>query len=164
MALNDVKIVSGPRTNQTFQVASGAAGSIKAGEPVKRTAVGSPYVVLCATGDPEIGTDVFVGIATSTSTDTATADGTVNVDVIVPGQTVLQAKATTAANVDTAAKIAALEGDTVNFDLTGTTFTIDEDEGDDDNVHSLLIIGGDHIAGTLDFLVKGAGTVGYSIL
>lgn len=164
MALNDVKIVSGPYKVVTFQVASGAAGSIKTGEPVKRTGVGSPYVVLCATGDPEIGTDIFAGIAMNTSTDTAAADGTVDVAIPVPGQTVLRCKATTAANVDTQSEIDALVGDTVCFDLTSTTFTIDEDEGDDDNVHSLLIIGGDPVAKTLDFVVKGGGTIGHSIL
>ena len=164
MALNDVKIVSGAYKVQKFQVAAGAVGSIKAGEPVKKTGVGSPYVILLADGDPEYGTDIFIGIAMNTSTDTAGADGTVDVAIVVPGITVMRCKATTAANVDTQAEIDALVGDTVSMDLTSTTFTIDENEGDDDNVHGFIILGGDPIAKTLDFVAKGGMHLSASIL
>lgn len=165
MALNDIKIVSGAYKVQSFLVdAAGTGAGIVAGEPIKKTGVGSPYVTLCETGDPEYGTDIFIGIAMNTSTETGTADGKVDVAIVVPGQTVMRAKATTAANVDTQAEIDALVGDTVSLDLTSTTFTIDEDEGDDDNVHGFIIVGGDPIAKTLDFVAKGGMHLSASIL
>lgn len=72
---------------------------------------------------------------------------------LIPYMTVIRGKATTSTNVNTAAKILAYEGDWVTFDNTSDVFTIDEDEGTDANVHGLQIIGGDHIAYTLDVTV-----------
>jgi len=110
-------------------------------------------------------TDEFVGIAIDESTETSSADGTVNVLIPVPGQTVLRCKATTAGNIDTAAKLLALRQNSVTFDVTSLTQTVDEDETDDPNVHGLMIIGGDIVAGTIDFVINqnagfAAGTVG----
>lgn len=149
MAL-DVTIVKGLRPTESYRVEAGAAGSITPGKPVKKGGTGGNYVVLLATGDPEIGTDEMVGIAASTSTDTASADGTVDV-YPVDENTVMRCKVTTAANLDTDAELLAVTGDNVTFDLTSTTFTVDENEGDDPNVHGLRIIGGDIDAGTVDF-------------
>ena len=158
MALNDVRI---REKNDGFvrvipvqdRTTSGASATIKAGEPVKMAADGSPYALLLATGDPEIGTDQMLGIAVSESTETASADG--EVSVFVPGpNSVLECAATTAANVDAQSEIDALVNDCVTFDLTGTTFTIDEDEGNDDNVHGLRIVGGDPNRQVLYFVVK----------
>lgn len=169
MAKNDIKIrESAGVTSRVYQVqdrtSSSATGTIKAGEPVKLAAAGSPYVLALATGDPEIGTDLFVGIALSESTETATADGTVEVAVVVPGQTVMEAKPTTAANADTQAEIDALVGDTVTIDLTGSVYTLDENEGDDDNVHGFRIVGGDAVRGVLYFTVKDSATERGSLL
>lgn len=101
----------------------------------------------------------MIGIATTDDTASSSADGTVDVFCVTPGITLLECKATTAANVDTQAKINALIGDCVAFDLTSTTFTIDEDEGNDNNVHGLIIQGGSPTAGTLTFVVKSGATM-----
>lgn len=169
MAKGDVTIREwGGAQTRVWQVddrtTSSASATIKAGEPVKRTAAGSPFVVALADGDPEVGTDVFVGIAMSESTETSTVDGEVEVLEPVPGKTVLEIKATTFANVDTQAEIDALVGDTVCFDLANGVYTIDENEGDDDNVHSLLIVGGDAVRGVLYAVVKSAITPAGSAL
>ena len=163
MSRNDIKIVE-PKdvSSRQFLVqdrTSSSSTQILAGEPVKQAADGSPYVIKLATGDPEIGTDLFIGIAVNDSTETASADGVVQVAVVVPGVTLLEAKATTPANIDTQAKINALIGDCVCYDLTSTTFTIDENEGNDNNVHGLIIQGGDPAAGTLTHVVKTQATM-----
>jgi len=162
MAKFDVKVVEpkGASTRQ-YQVqdrtSSSETDTVKAGEPVKLAAAGSPYVIPLATGDPEIGTDLFVGIAAGESTETSSADGTVDVIEITPN-TILEAKATTSTNVNTQAKIDALVGDTVCFDFDNTNYTIDENEGDDDNVHALRIVGGDPDKETLQVKVKWQAT------
>jgi len=158
MSFQDIKIVEkGSGSVRKYLVddrtTSGAAATIKAGEPVKRASDGSPFVILLADGDPERGTDRMVGIAIEESSETSTVDG--EVLVFVPGpDTVLEAKATTAANVDTQAEIDALLGDVVSMDLTAGVFTLDENEGNDDNVHGFIIVGGDPDRQTLRFTVK----------
>jgi hypothetical protein len=160
MAKYDVSVIKGGGAPVfTENVASGAANSLHAGDAVKKN---GNYVIRIATGDPEIGTDEGIGICISESTDTAAADGTVNVLYPIPGVTILRAKATTAANLDTAAKLLGLQGDCVAFDLTSTTITVDEDEGDDPNVHGLKIIGGSVSKGTLDFVIQGGVGLGGS--
>lgn len=162
MALNDVRIVDDAGVvYEIWQVqdrtSSSAPTTLKPGEPVKQAADGSPYVIAVGDGDPEIGTDLFVGICTSVSTETTTADGVVTVAVPTPGVTEFEVKATTSTNVDTQAEIDALVGDCVTFDRTGSTsytFTLDEDEGNDNNVHGCLITGGDPVRQTLTFKIK----------
>jgi hypothetical protein len=153
MALNDVRVREWGSGSIRQIPTEAAATDILVGEPVKMKADGSPYAIPLATGDPEIGTDQFLGIAMSASSHTATADGVVS--VFQPGtDSVLECKATTVANVDTKAEIDALINDTVTFDLTGSTYTIDEDEGNDDNVHGLRIIGGNASTQVLYVKVK----------
>lgn len=130
-----------------------AATDILAGEPVKLDSAGSPYVIPFADGDLIIGTSTaMVGIAASDSDHTATADGSVDVYLATPGS-VLTAKATTLTNVDTEAKIAALIGDRVTLNLTGTDYTIDENAGDA-ATSAFYIVGGDHRDGTLQVTVR----------
>jgi hypothetical protein len=129
--------------------------TIKPGEMVKQASDGANYVVPILTGDPEIGTDIVMGIAATVSTETSSADGYVDVYMITP-ETLLEAKATTAANVDTQAEIDALMGDCVAADVTSLTQTIDENEGNDNNVHGLLIMGGNPDRSTLYVKVKSA--------
>jgi hypothetical protein len=123
--------------------------AIYAGEPVKIYGEeDGNYVYHLATGDPEIGTDIMVGITASDSTETATANGSVEVYLPLPG-IIYRCKATTPANL--------AEGiilDTVCFDLTSTTYTVDENEGSDENVHGLRIMGYDTTQGTVDFIIK----------
>jgi len=162
MSKYDVKVIKdGGAEEMEFDVAASAT-IIYPGEPVKKN---GNYALHLATGDPEIGTDEMIGIATSQSTNTASVAGKVRVLVAVPGKTIMRCKATTATNMDTAAELLGLMLDCVAFDLTSTTFTVDEDEGDDPNVHGLQIVGGDIAKGTLDFILQrpaslGGGSVG----
>lgn len=156
MAKNDVYIVDTAGLNavptQTVKVqdyTSSSSTQILAGEPIKISgAEGGNYAIKLATGDPEIGTDIMLGIAASNDTATSTADGTVEVYKPLPG-VVYRCAATTPANL-----VAGIDLDTVTFDLTGTTYTVDENEGSDENVHGLRIVGYDAAAGTVDFEIK----------
>lgn len=126
--------------------ATAAGTSVEVGDPVK---LNGNVVTQVATGDPEIATDRLVGIAVSASTDTASAAGTVEVRVPTPGVTIMQAYATTPGNLAEGVRY-----DTVTFDVSGTDFTIDEDEGDDADVHGLMIIDFNTDTGIVDFVVK----------
>jgi hypothetical protein len=114
------------------------AAAIKPGEPLEAGLTGNNFAVLLITGEPvQASSTRFIGIAHSQSTETATVEGEVDIEHIVPMSTVLEAKATTAANVNTLAEWRDLQGDAVTFDgisaVTGdadaTPYTIDEDEG-----------------------------------
>ena len=163
MAVQKVyKVVENPGTVVKWQVddrtTTSQTAAMAKGEPLKAYADGSPYVTCLATEDPEMGTDTFVGITNSASTETAAANGEVDVITCVPMLTIMRAKATTAANFDTQAEIDALVGDQVGCDVTALTgtngdFTIDENEGHDSNVHGFKILRGDPIMKTADFFV-----------
>lgn len=161
MALNDVWVVDTAGLNQVptkeFKVqdyTSSSSTQILGGEPCKISgAEGGNYALKLATGDPEIGTDIMLGIAASNDTATSSADGTVKIYTLVPG-VIYRAKATTPANL-----VAGIELDCVTFDLTGTTYTVDEDEGSDENVHGLRIIDFDATNGTVDFMIKVEATL-----
>lgn len=167
MAKNDVKIVDKggylniPTRNFPVQDRTSSGDTIiYPGDPVKILAGQSGnYVGHLATGDPQIGTDIVVGIAASTSTEeSVTTDGTVNVYMPLPG-VVYRCNAHTVGNIDTTAKLLALNFDCVTFDLTSTTFTVNEDEGSDENVHGLRIVGGNITAGTIDFTINPRCTI-----
>jgi hypothetical protein len=141
----------------TWQVDSNT--TILAGEPVKLSAAGSQYVTRLATGEPEIGTTTqVIGITASDTTATTTARGTVEVYMPLPG-VVYAAKATTSTNADTAAEINALIGDRVAFDLTSSTFSVDEDEGDAAG-HGLQIVGGNADNAEIYFTIRPAAAEG----
>lgn len=157
MAKNDIKIINQSdglagkilSFNVEDRTTSGASATIKPGEPVKRGGTGNNFVTLLATGEPVI-TAPMVGVAVSESTETSSADGSVQVFVPTPGVAVMRADATTAANLaDT------ILYDTVTFDLNAGVFTVDEDEGDDPNVHGLQILSYDADADTVDFTLRG---------
>jgi len=136
----------------------GGETDIQAGQPVKLKAAGSPYVIPLADGDLTIGTDTaMVGIAASDSTHTASADGVVDVYIPMPG-VVYKCAATTAANVDTQAEIDALVGDRVTVDLSGGTYTIDEDATDGAD-NAFYIVGGNPDDQTLEFIIRADATV-----
>jgi len=162
MSANDIEVLKHPGSTLKLyaedRTTSGLPATMLPGEPVKVASSGANYVTLISTGDPEVGTDEFVGIVRKESTETASADGRVEVTTIVPGKTVLRGKATTSSNINTAAKLYGVMHDWVCFDAAWTSsargsFTIDEDEGSDPDVHGLNIIDGDIIKGTLDVLV-----------
>ena len=64
------------------------------------------------------------------------------------------AKATTPGNLATGVKL-----DCVTFDLTGSTYTINEDEGTDEDVHGLRIIDFNTDTGEVEFMVKVEATL-----
>lgn len=129
-----------------------AATAILPGEPCIIGGGGNNYAIVLVDGKPVIATDEFLGIAQSEGTHTATADGTVLVDVPQPNKTVYRAKAKDTTAIDTDAELLAILNDNVLFDLTGTTYTIDE--GADANTSGLMIRDGDITKGTLDVVVK----------
>lgn len=141
-----------------WQTEAGAT-DIKAGEPVKLKAAGSPYVIPLADNEPVIGTTTqVVGIAAANSTHTASADGSVEVYIPLPG-VVYAAKATTAANFDTQSEIDALVGDTVLFDLVSSVYTVDENAGNT-ATSGLQIVGGDYGRAEVYFIIRPAATEG----
>lgn len=155
MALNDVRIVSGGGAIQQYNVEDTTTSSdtqILPGDPVKKGGTGNNFVTHVATGEPVI-TAPMMGVATSYSTETTSADGTVYVQEVIPGKTILEAKATTPGNLADG-----ILNDAVAFDLTSTTYTVDENEGDDPDVHGLIIKSYDSDKGTIRFQVKSFAT------
>ena len=152
--IDDIGVIRGSGSNYTVNVedrdTSSASATLKRGEVAKRN--NANFALLVADGDPEQGTDILVGLITSESTETASADGTAEALQLLPSA-VLRGRATTAANIDTAAELLGVIFDHVTFDVSSGAITIDEDEGDDPNVHGLVIIDGDEVNGTLDVLV-----------
>ena len=104
-----------------YVVASGAAASINAGEPVEKLA-GAANVKALVTNAPT-ATDRIVGVASSVSTDTVAASGLVDVVPATPGQLWLIAPKV-AATWNTQAKINALVGARVLIDLTAGVYTL----------------------------------------
>lgn len=157
MTKGDILIVEPKnRSTQTFQVASGALTSIKAGEPVVATP-GTAAVALMGDGKPLVGTDYFIGVATTDSTDTVAAAGTVDVCVFSGGE-VLSVKAKSAAAADTLAEIKALANDFLLFDLTSSAWTLDTAAGHS-AANGLIVTGeGEPENSRLYVRVRGAAT------
>jgi hypothetical protein len=162
MTKNNYKVVRYPGPARTYlaedRTTSSVTATMKVGEPVKVGGTGSNFVKPLATGDPEVGTDEFVGVVCRESDETSTLDGDVEVITCVPVRTVLRAKATTSTNVDTQTELDGLLNDWVCGDVTASSgtngvFTIDEDEATDPNGHGFKIVDGDIIAYTLDVIV-----------
>lgn len=161
MAINDVKIVDSAgysavptRTFKVDDLTTTSDTTIYPGEPVKIYGEeDGNYAVHLATGDPEIGTDIMIGIASSQSTATSSAEGTVDVYMPMPG-VVYRCAATTPANLDDGVLL-----DTVCFDLTTLTYTVDENEGSDENVHPLRIVDYNSTNGTVDFIINPKVTI-----
>lgn len=155
MAKNDIKIVGGVSGgvfswSTDDRTTSAMLATIKPGEPVEAGLTGNNFALLLITGEPvQASSTRFIGIAHKESTETSSAEGEVDIEHIVPMGTILEAKAATAANVNTLAEWRDLQGDAVTFDgiaaigdSTETTpYTIDEDEGDDPNDHGLVMVG-----------------------
>lgn len=130
-----------------------AATSILEGDLVKIGGTGNNFAVLPATGDPEIGTDRIIGVAKSDSTDTAAAAGVVDV-YMIDNRTVLRASATTGSNLGDG-----LLNDSVTLTVSSTDQSVNEDEGDDPDVHGLMILDYDADEDTVDFIVKAGALI-----
>ena len=167
MARNDIKIVSNiiPEATMSYLVASGTTASISSGNPavsvvasgtvtgvVKLAQDGAGVISATAANDAR-----FAGLAKNDSSETAAAAGTVTVWMPLPGLIYSGlTKVSTTAN--TAAKLAALIGAQVVFDLTSTTWTIDA-AATDAAANALVIVGGDYQTGTVYFLIKNNWTI-----
>jgi len=163
MSKNDIKIkdVAGHNVIPTrvYQVTSGVLTSIKAGEPVIMTTIGTnQFAALAVDADPTIGTDYLLGIAAGDSTDTVAAAGTIEVYLPLPG-VVYRAKAKSAAAADTAAEIAALANKRTIFDLTTGVFTIDTGAADGATNGLILTGTGDATTSEVDFMISTRTTV-----
>lgn len=128
------------------------ATNLLIGEPAMIGGGNNNYAIALTDGKPVIATDEFLGIVTRASDHTASVDGTVLIDVPQPNKTVYRGKAKDTTAIDTDAELLAVLNDNVLFDLTGTTYTIDE--GNDANASGLMIRDGDIVRGTLDVVVK----------
>lgn len=167
MAKNDIKIIDQAGHNviptREYQVTSGTTSSIKAGEPVIMTTIGSSqYAKLAVDADPTIGTDYVLGIAASDSTETASAAGVVNVYLPLPG-VVYRAKAKSAAAADTATEIAALANKRTIWDLTSGAWTIDTAAADGATNGLILTGTGNPTTSEVDFMisVRATGNLGF---
>lgn len=162
MATENVKIVnsgSGNVTPTIICIGEAAATAILLGQPVKAKSVGSNYVIPLADAEPLIGTTTrVVGIAKADSTQTASANGDFEVYDAANSATIYRchAKSSTAAN--TQAKIDALLGSYVMFDLTSSVYTIET--GATANANGLVIVGGNPDTNEIFFQIRPAAIEG----
>lgn len=161
--MNPFKIINqlSPEFTMTWNVASGAAGSIAQGTPTEASdaAAASPYlgtVNIMADGEGTTS-QRFTGIAKDVSTDTVAAAGLVTTWMPLPG-IVYSGKAKTASTADTEAEVRALQGKRVVFDLTTTVWSIDAAAADA-VANCVVIVGGDHRTQTLNWIYRTSGTV-----
>ena len=152
MAVNDMRIRTGQASaSRAFRTQAGAT-AILPGEPVKKN---GHYVVPLANGDCFVAgdgtTDIFVGVAASSSTQTASADGYVEVTVHNDSLEYEMA-VTTPANMDTQAELDALLNNRVTVDLAAGVYTLDENDADD-RLKIFEIVGGDITRGIAYFRV-----------
>lgn len=140
-------------------VASGAAATIKAGEPTKESSTWDGNVAIMADGDGLTDdTKRFAGLAKNTSTDTVAAAGEVVLYIPFPGL-IYSGKPKVAGAADTQAEIDALIGKRIPFDVTSSAWTLDAAASDSVN-NSVVIIGGQASSDRLWFVVS-ATTVQY---
>ena len=143
---------------KTWLVDSGTTAQAKSGEPLScDDAAGAETGEVGIMADGEGTTSQrFAGIAKTDSTETTSAAGEVVAYLPLPG-ILYSGKALTASTFNTAAKIAALGGVRVLFDLTGTAWTIDA-AANDAVVNCIVILGGDHNTSTVHWMYRPSGT------
>ena len=136
---------------------AGSATEVFVGEPLMTTpsyssgASDANTVIALTDAKPTIGTDDFVGLCTkdfeTNSAGTVIAHKTF-ATAVIPHVTVIRGKAKTKGNIDTDAELLAILRDLTLFDLTGTTYTIDDTASA--NTAGLQIVNGNITKGTLD--------------
>ncbi len=147
------KITDEGRTwKKKFIVSSGAVATIDIGVPTFMTSIGA-----VVPGTDGLGTtsDRFTGLAATVSTDTAAAAGEVFTYMPLPG-IIYSGSAKSATGANTQAKIDALLGKRVVFDLTTGTWTVDAAAADSSS-NAVIIVGGDPNVDVLDFVVAATG-------
>ena len=170
MAARNIKVRHSAYGSDSFPTEANVDVGIEAGDVVKLGGTGTNYAVHIADGDPEAGTDIFLGVVKAgkgiVGANTASADGDIVIELVGPGSR-LSGAMTTPANAATAANLKAIQGDFVAFDRSADTVagvvTIDENEGTDPNVHGLFILDGDIVKGTLDVMVAAATIFGSTV-
>lgn len=162
MAANDIKYLKGNYGSELFRTEANIKLGMAPGDAVIIAGTGTNYVDLLLDGMPTRGTDVFCGITDSGSgniPNTAALDGRQVVRLVGPGA-ILEGRATTAANVNTDAKLLGMLNDVTNFDRSAATaaglLTIDETNttAKKSSTLSLVIISGDIQKGTLRVAVQ----------
>lgn len=162
MAANNIKVIKSHYGTEVFRTEANIKLGMAAGDAVIVAGTGTNYVDLLLDGMPTRGTDVFVGVTKSDPrniANTAAADGLQAVELVGPG-TILVAAATTAANINTDAKLLAILNDVTNFDRSAATaagiLTVDETNTTAKKSSTLMnvIIGGDIQKGTLRLVVQ----------
>jgi hypothetical protein len=170
MAANDIKALKSKYGTELFRTEANIKLGMAPGDCVIVAGTGTNYVDLLLDGMPTRGTDVWAGITESGAQNipnTAALDGRQIVQLIGPGS-VIEGRATTAANINTDAKLLGILNDTTNFDRSAATaaglLTIDETNttAKKSSTLSLVIINGDIQKGTLRCLVAGGGIMGGS--
>lgn len=156
MAVGDIKLKRpiDYATSVRRIVGSGGAATINNGEPTKEGSAGA--VAIMADGDGTTS-QRFSGIAKSVSTDTAAAAGEVYVWLPLPG-IIYSGKAKSSTGANTQAKIDALMGSRVVFDLTSSVWTVDAAAGDS-ATNGVVIVGGDFRDNSVEFVVSVSCTV-----
>ncbi len=164
MALADVKIISpgGYALPPSMMFRTEASSTqIFPGDPVIIGGTGTNYVTVCADAHPLL-TDTYqtglVGIAATTGTTAAAAaDGTVEVNLALPG-IVYACKALLASSINTDAKLLAVLNDNVYFDLAAGVYTVDVANSSAAGTGGLRIVGGDITNGIVYFIVHAVNT------
>lgn len=160
--MNVYAITKGLETSwpQEYIVASGTSGSIGVGVPSKCvTADGSVAgtVVVMVDGDGLVTGERFTGLGKSISTETASAAGTVETWAPVPGL-LYMGSPKVAGSCNTQAKINALMGKKVLFDLTSSAWTVDT-AATDALVNCVVIAGGEPANDLCYFYYSPKGTI-----
>lgn len=158
MAANDIKVLKSKYGTEQFRTEANVLLGMAAGDGMMVGGTGTNYATLVLDATPARGTNVFIGISENSSSATAAGDGVINVQLVGPG-TILQAKAHTAANINTDAKLLAILNDCVTFSRSAATvagiLTINETgTAGKSSTNPLVIISGDIVKGTLRCAVQ----------
>lgn len=164
MASNNLKVLKGGRySTEQFRTKANINLGIAPGDAL--IVAQTNYVDIMVDGGPTRGTDVFVGVSESASSNTAALDGVINVQLVGPG-CILQGQAKTPANINTDAKILAILQKTTNFARSAATaagiLTINETTGltaPGTSTKSLFIISCDPIKGSMRVAYTGSGYI-----
>ena len=166
MSVGDFFVKDTPYSALPVQTWQYAASSTLAnpGEVVKvSSAAGSKYAIVISDGDGVIGTTVAtIGLVTKASTQTSTVNGSVDVQLFLPG-VVYAGKPKTATDINTAAKIDALKGKRVKWAVVSGAIQVDCSTADSAN-NALLIVGGSLSEGTVFFIVRAGITLWGNLL
>ncbi len=171
MSTGDIRIVDTgglgavptyPQAGTTRWATKAGNTALNPGEPCSIDATnGIPYVVIIADAQGTNGSKL-VGIVKSKDSVTASVDGVVDVYMPLPGVVYAgKAKSSTAANTD--AKVLALIGKRVIFDVTSSVVTIDTAAADA-ATNCVLIVGGNSANNEVYFTINPQGTMMGGIL